>query len=190
MKAFSSLKAVLGRLRYLELTSVIRSKIQIHSLHTLERDIQSFFEASGIRFLGRLLTDEQASMGCLRKYRLLDLSFDVHGALPHTDPVDIRFLKEMGFLIDEKNNIDSGPILPGCDDAGLLLDLIKDLDKKTWTIKVFLQDPELRIAVAENRLSQLGLSFKQESYFPHELPIVDACLTNCSMIWLFKHLYL
>ncbi len=165
------------------------SKILIQSLPSIEKDVQTTLQASSIQFLGGLLTAEETNYGSLKKYRLLDLSFDTISPLPEAHSIDARFLKNVGYLPDAED-IKDGPILPECDDAGLLEELIDDINKKVWLVKVFLRDDELETAIEQHRVSDLLETFDLESYFPREFSVTDACLTNCDTVWLFKHFWL
>jgi hypothetical protein len=189
MKAFSAIKTVLRELKYLELTNVIGSKILIHSLATVEKEVQTVLQANTILFVGLLQTDEGTNQGSLKKYRLLDLVFDATSLLPETRSIDARFLKNTGYLPDTED-LKDGPIMPGCDDASLLEVLIDDINKKVWVVKMFLEDDELKNAIEQHRVAELSKTFDVSSYLSREFSVRDACLTNCETVWLFKHFYL
>jgi hypothetical protein len=189
VKAFTAIKTVVRELKYLELSNVIGSKILIQSFPSVEKDVQTALQARSIHFLRGLLTAEGTNYGSLKKYRLLDLSFDTVCPLPEADSIDAHFLKNVGYLSDTED-LKDGPILPGCDDAGLLEELIDAINRKAWMVKVFLEDREHETAIEQHRVPGPAETFDLESYFPREFSVKDACLTNCDTVWLFKHFWL
>lgn len=128
--------------------------------------------------------------GALAKYGLIDTEFAAPAALldhPTTER-GIPVARRMGFAPRRGERWDD---LPGAEDPYCFEELVRDLDQ--CRLKLFLQDgaPDdartARLIDAMRRKVPLALP---DDYFPSELRVVDACLTNSSFIWFNAHFYL
>jgi hypothetical protein len=128
--------------------------------------------------------------GALAKYGLIDTELAAPFALldhPTTER-GIPVVRRMGFAPRRGERWDD---LLEVEDPHCFEELARDLDQ--CRLKLFLHDgapddPRLaRLIDATRRNVPLALP---DDYFPCELRVVDACLTNSSFIWFNAHFYL
>ncbi len=128
--------------------------------------------------------------GALAKYGLIDTEFPAPAVLldhPTTER-GIPVVRRMGFAPARGERWDD---LAEVEDPCCFEELARDLDQ--CRLKLFLHDgaPDdarmARLAEAMRRKVPLALP---DDYFPCELQVVDACLTNSSFIWFNAHFYL
>jgi hypothetical protein len=94
----------------------------------------------------------------------------------------------MGFLPDKDKEDVSDAVFP---DAGIgfLEVMLDDVRENRLLLKILL-DSQGEYRGAQGAASEQWLNADPTQYFPCEFIVRDACLTNCSLIWLNKHFYL
>lgn len=179
----SVIKRLLRGLRYTELSHLIGLEIEIDSLEKLRNN------------LDKLLIEHKQPVASLlsehpdvpfRKYGILDLAFEVLNTDHPIDRKPARFLKEMGFLPDRAEVDDA--VFP---DAGIgfLEEMLEQTQSGKLMLKLFLRSRG-GYQGAKDRPVEEWLKMDLTKHFPCKFAIVDACITNCDLIWLNKHFYL
>ncbi len=125
--------------------------------------------------------------GAVAKYGILDLRFTAPGDMLASDvPAGVPLLRELGYLAGGE----AGPQNRVCDDPTCLEMLQQDLDEgRTWLL-LFLEGgrpgDDARVAGPDGQVS-----FRVAGgYLPRPFKVIDACVTNASGVWLWKHFYL
>ena len=126
--------------------------------------------------------------GAVAKYGILDLRFTVPGDLLAGDVLSgVSLLRELGYLPEEP----AGPQHPVCDDPAWCLEMLQDdLDKGLTWLRLFLEGGRPGEGAWVNGPGgQVSLRVP-EGYLPRAFRVTDACVTNASGVWLWKHFYL
>lgn len=182
----------LGRsLRYRSLPALIGQRVRLTSLADLEPALRAL-TMSWLPADARWEGNEHLE-GALAKYGLVDTELAAPVALlDHaTTQRGIEVLRTHGFLPrrgETWNEPDDKDLMLGC-----LADFADDFDPADAVLKLFLEDnvpaelrlPLLRDAIANNRPLVLPAA-----YFPRELAVTDACVTNARFIWFNDHFYM
>lgn len=179
----SVIKNLIRELRYSELRSLIGLEIEIESMDSAGESLR------------RLLLDLNQPVASLltehpdvpfRKYGILDIDFEVQSSDIPGGRKSVRFLKEMGFLPD-RADVDDG-VFP---DAGIgfLEEMLEQAKAGKLILKLFLRSKGTYQG-AKDRPVEEWLNMDLRQHFPCNFEIVDACITNCDLIWLNKHFYL
>jgi hypothetical protein len=165
-------------LRYQELAHLLGTQVTVASLETLESDIRS---ALKLPLLENAIWEVKADRflkGALTKYGLIDASFQVYSTWLGEDfQQGASLLEYLNFKPDETPSND-----------GLAYTVLESLADElqlglTW-LKLFLRaDPPPRL--------ETGHSSQElpADYFPKTFTIEDACLSNSSYVWFWKHFY-
>lgn len=129
---------------------------------------------------------QDLSVGAFLKYGLLDYDFAVVNSKLEPEAQRVRFLKDMGFLPD-KNDVDDAVFF----DAGIgfLEEMLDEVTQNKLLFKILL-DSEGAYRGAQVARNDKWMNVDPGRHFPCEFVVRDACLTNCSFIWLNKHFYL
>ncbi len=179
----SVIKELARGLRYRTVDQLVGLKVELTSIEKAPNEICSLIREHGIDVARKV---QDLSAGAFLKYGLLDYDFVVVNTELPTEPQRVRFLKEMGFLPDKKEVDDS--VFP---DAGIgfLEEMVDDVRKNKLLFKILL-DSQGSYRGAQGAPQEKWLNVDPDQYFPCEFIVRDACLTNCSLIWLNKHFYL
>ena len=119
------------------------------------------------------------------KYGILDYQFEVYGDYS-VEQQGVRFLKDLGFLLDKKDVDDSLFLDAG---IGVLEEMLDQVKSNKIFFKILL-DSQGEYRGAHVSGDKNWQSANPNEYFPCQFKMRDACLTNCSLIWLNKHFYL
>jgi hypothetical protein len=176
-------------LRYRPLPALIGRRVEIASIASIEgmvRDLASLY----LPFDARWQPPEMLE-GALAKYGLIDTELSAPEHLldiPDTQR-GLELMRELGFLVSAEELAELAEAL-GDGGEFCFEQLIADLDARSCVLKLFLQDEiafDARIARFKATALQLVLPV---DYFPRELVVIDACVTNARFVWFNKHFYL
>jgi hypothetical protein len=198
------LRKVARELRYRPLPGLIGTTVTIASAETAPETVTLALAkpfSHPIRFRG---PQEPWMTRSLAKYRLLDLTFAVDGL--RWEPSDcpgISTLKEFGFALHPDNlPEDQREYLKNDKDPTCLGELAGDIDQGQVLLRLFLEESPRRDALEHvKELMRAGkghlffggvndLRAALADFFPHQMAVSDACLTNAESIWFHKHFYL
>lgn len=177
------IKQLIRGLRYLTIDSLLGLELELTSIEKASDEIRAFIRQHGIEPVGGA---RDLSAGAFLKYGLLDCEyFDVvTDFVPESQRV--KFLKDMGFLPDKQDVNDA--VFP---DAGIgfLEEMVDEIRQDKLLFKIMLDS---RGAYRGAQGAQLDKCMRTDpnKYFPCKFVVRDACLTNCSLIWLNRHFYL
>jgi hypothetical protein len=178
----SVIKELVRGLRYRSVDQLVGIKLELTSIEMAPDEVCALIRQHGIEVAG--LRD--LSTGAFLKYGLLDYDFleVVTDFVP--EPQRVRFLKDMGFLPDKKD-VDDGVF----HDAGIgfLEEMVDEVRENKLLFKILL-DSQGAYRGAKGVPREKWMNVDPNKYFPCEFIVRDACLTNCSLIWLNKHFYL
>jgi hypothetical protein len=182
------LKKILRGVRYSPLPKLIDQHVEVHSIETIEADLLTAFR-NDLPPESRLISKERYYIeGALVKYGLMDVMFSVSSEyLDACPPITGKMLRDFGFALspEDRENLAQNSAEDFEEDTALWELLIEDLDKNQPIIKLFLGSPNHdAMGGLRNLLSGAKASF------PKKLLVRDACLTNSSSIWFWKHFYL
>ena len=179
----SVIKKLVRGIRYRTIEELVGQNMVLTSIEKGPEEICSLIGQHGIE-LSKDVRD--LSVGSFLKYGILDYDFDVVKTELEAEPQRVRFLKEMELLPDKKDVDDS--IFP---DAGIgfLEEMLDEIKKDELIVKVFL-DSQGDYRGGNGMPKEKWMNADPDQYFPCEFSIRDACITNCSLIWLNKHFYL
>ncbi|MBX9724668.1 MAG: hypothetical protein K2X81_24905, partial [Candidatus Obscuribacterales bacterium] len=170
-------------LRYREIGELIGQEVNFTSIEKAPEELCSIIRQYGINIES---TPRDFSSIPFLKYGILDYKFELASIDLSADSHRIRFLKDLGFLLD-KNEVDDG-IFP---DAGIgfLQEMLDEVRANNNFFKILL-DSQGAYRGAHTSGYKNWQSVNPNRYFPCHFKIRDACITNCSLIWLNKHCYL
>ncbi|MCW5821419.1 MAG: hypothetical protein KIT34_01370 [Cyanobacteria bacterium TGS_CYA1] len=176
----SVIKELVRNLIYKQIDDLIGLEIEVSSMATSSKEIQNKIEQYGYS-----LNYAENFEGGFLKYGILDLKFDLIETNSPIEKQSVRFLKDMGFLVDKVDVNDS--IFP---DAGIgfLQDMLDETKTNKLIFKIFLESTDYR-GIRDNPKQNI-MELNSEQYFPNKFVVRDACITNCTLIWLNKHFYL
>lgn len=131
----------------------------------------------------------------LAKYGIVDTSFDAPAALldhPATQ-IGVPVLRAHGMVPKRgERGDDLGSGLDGLDGRQCLEQLVEELDERRCALKLFLEDErpaELHNSVVISAAREGRPLALPRDYFPRELAVTDACVTNAPFIWFNTHFY-
>jgi hypothetical protein len=101
----------------------------------------------------------------------------------------VALFKELGFILPPEDRADFADMF-GDDDQLFFERLIEDLDAQSCVLKLFLEDGIGFEARMERIKATSPLLTLPSDYFPRELTVTDACVTNSGFVWFTKHFYL
>jgi hypothetical protein len=179
----SVIKELVRGLRYRTVDQLVGLKVELTSIEKAPDEVCSLIRQHGIELTGDV---RDLSAGAFLKYGLLDYDFVVVNTELAPDLQRVRFLKDMGFLPDKKDVDDA--VFP---DAGIgfLEEMLDEVRKNELLFKIIL-DSQGAYRGAQGAPQEKWMNADPDQYFPCEFIVRDACLTNCSLIWLNKHFYL
>lgn len=185
------LRGLVRDLRYRALPELIGRTVELASLKSVESSLRQLLEPllpPGAKWLVNSHLE-----GALAKYGLIDTSFVAPAALldhPSTEaggPV----LRAHGFAPPaEERPADGDPFF---EDPTCLEELADDLKEGVCVLKLFLEDGftwETRMAQAKAGSSKAILGRLPADYFPRQMKVVDACVTNAAFVWFHTHFYM
>ncbi len=179
----SVIKELVRGLRYRTVDQLVGRKIKLASLERAPGELCSVIRQHGIH-VDPVIQD--LSAGAFLKYGLLDYDFVVVNSELAPEPQRVRFLKSMGLLPDKKDVDDSVFFDAG---IGFLEEMVDEIRKNKLLFKILL-DSQGAYRGAQGKPKEKWMNADPNQYFPCEFTVRDACLTNCSLIWLNKHFYL
>lgn len=178
----SIIKELVRGLRYRQVDHLVGLKLELASIESAPDELCALIRQHGIE----VASARDLSTGAFLKYGLLDYEFleVVTDFVPESQRV--RFLKDMGFLPDKKD-VDDGVF----HDAGIgfLEEMVDEVRENKLLFKILL-DSQGAYRGAKGAPRENWANADPNKYFPCEFMVRDACLTNCSLIWLNKHFYL
>ncbi|MBS1989929.1 MAG: hypothetical protein JSS86_05465 [Cyanobacteria bacterium SZAS LIN-2] len=177
------IKELVRGLRYLTVDQLVGLKIEVSSSSSAAAEVRAAITAHGID-LGELVED--SGVMTFLKYGLLDYTFGVVKTDLVATPQRARFLKEIGLLPDKADVSDS--IFPD-GGIGFLEEMLGEVRANRLLLKILLDRDETD-GVVSRVYSKDWMHADAAPYFPCVFTVRDACLTNCSLIWLCKHFYL
>jgi hypothetical protein len=200
----SLLRKVAQEPRYRPLPELIGTKVIIESASTVPNTVA---EALTTLFPGPLRFIEPQEpwiTASLAKYCHLDLTFGVDGVEWRPgDALGAATLKKLGFALHPRElSENERQDLREHKDPTCLGELAEDINQGRSVLRLFLEETQRRELLdywkglmrdGKGHLFEGGVDQMKillEGFFPHELAISDACLTNAPFIWFHKHLYL
>ncbi len=179
----SVIKELARSLRYLEIGELIGQEVNFTSIEKAPEELCSIVRQYGINI--ESAPRDFSSIPFL-KYGLLDYKFEFPSDFL-ARPQSLRFLKELGFLLD-KNEVDDG-IFPDAG-FGFLEEMLDEVRANNTFFKIILDSQGAYRGAHASNYKKHWQSASPNQYFPCQFKVRDACLTNCSLIWLNKHFYL
>lgn len=180
----SVIKELVRELRYRRVEQLVGLKVKLTSIDNSLNEVRLLVSNCGV-VLGDSTSDSSGA-GTFLKYGLLDYEFDVVSADLVAERQKVRFLKDMGILPD-KEDVDDSFLPDG--GVGYLEEMVDVIKKGKLVFKVIL-DSRGTYQGAKGTPSEKWTKLDPDKFFPCEFVVRDACITNCSMIWLLKHFYL
>ena len=194
-------KAARG-LKYRPLQELIGTKVTIENVSSVPSTIGAMLEKAfslPVRFNG---SREPWITIALAKYRILDLTFIVDGVeWQPADKPGIALLKEFGFILNpDEIPEDVRQSLRQDDDPTCITTLDEDIGQSL--LRLFLEEVPRRSGAeyleeltraGKRHLLKGGVAEMEQfldGFFPHEMAVADACLTNADSIWFHKPFYL
>jgi hypothetical protein len=174
-------------LRCRPLQRLIVRAVMVRDLAAVEDAVRSALGPDlpeGCRLLG---PEPHYREGAVAKYGVLDLRFSAGEGLFGEDArTGVPLLRELGFLPGGGE----GPSHRVCDDPLCLETLRDDISEGRTFLLMFLEGGRPgeggRVAGPDGKASLRV----PEGYLPHPFLVADACVTNASGVWLWKHFYL
>jgi hypothetical protein len=204
MNSVSVLRKVAGELKYRPLPELIGTKVTIESVSSVPLNVATMLDRAlslPVRFSG---PQEHSITVALAKYRILDLTFIVDGfEWQPGDIPGIAILKEFGFILspdDISENVPQSKLED--DDPTCISTLDEDIGKNQFFLRLFLEEvPRRKSTEYLEELTKAGkrhllkggvaeMELLLDGFFPHEMAVSDACLTNADSIWFHKHFYM
>jgi hypothetical protein len=200
----SVLRKVARGLRYRPLPELIGTKLTIENVSSVPLNVGAMLDRAlplSVRFSGpqgRWITV------ALAKYRILDLTFIVDEVEWQTgDKPGTSLLKEFGFILNPDDiSEDVRQSMLKDDDPTCITFLDEDMGKNQILLRLFLEEVPRRdileyvkemVKTGKGQLFDGGAAEMEQlldGFFPHEMAVIDACLTNAASIWFHKHFYL
>lgn len=179
----SVIKELVRGLRYRTVDELVGGKLELSSIEKAPGQVCALIRPHGIELSSEV---RDLSAGAFLKYGLLDYDFVVVNSELAPEPQRVRFLKDLGFLPD-KQDVNDGVF----HDAGIgfLEEMVDEVRKNELLFKIVL-DSQGAYRGAKGVPQEKWMNADPDQYFPCEFIVRDACLTNCSLIWLNKHFYL
>ena len=171
-------KEVARRLRYRLLGHLVGRVIEVTDLDRIE-DAVRIALGPDLPVSCRLVGPEpRFREGVVAKYGILDIRFTAPNNMLASDvSAGVPLLRELGYLPGGE----AGPQNRVCDDPTCLEMLQEELDEgQTW----------LRLFLEGGRPGGHVSLRVPEGYLPRAFRVTDACVTNASGVWLWKHFYL
>jgi hypothetical protein len=205
----SVLRKVARGLKYRLLPELIGTKVTIESVRSVPFNVVAMLDRAlldralslPVRFSG---PQEHSITVALAKYRILDLRFTVDGVeWQPKDTPGISLLKEFGFIL--KPNDILGRVRQSVlehDDPTCINFLDKDIGQDQTLLRLYLEEvPRGKGTEYLEELTKAGkrrllkgsvaeMELLLDGFFPHEMAVSDACLTNADSIWFHKHFYM
>jgi hypothetical protein len=180
-------RGVARGLRYRPLEHLIGRLIEVADLAEVEHAVRLALGPDlpeGCRLVGPELRSRE---GAVAKYGILDLRFSAPAELLSGEArTGVPLLRELGFLPGGE----VGPQHRVCDDPTCLELLQDDIAAGQVYLRLFLAGgrpgEEARLAGPDG---QVHLRIPQ-GYLPRPFRVTDACVTNASAVWLWRHFYL
>jgi hypothetical protein len=200
----SVLRKVARGLKYRPLPELIGTTVTIENVSSVPSIIGAMLDSAlslPVRFSG---PQEPWITIALAKYRSLDLTFIVDEV--KWQPADIpgiAILKEFGFILnpdDLSENVRQA-MLEG-DDPTCITTLDEDIGKNQSFLRLFLEEVPRRkgteyleelTKAGKRHLLKGGVAEMErllDGFFPHEMAVSDACITNADSIWFHRHFYM
>jgi hypothetical protein len=177
-------------LRYRPLPALIGRRVALASLASIEEVVRGL-AWTYVPLDARWQPPEMLE-GALAKYGLIDTELAAPEHLldaPDTQR-GLELLKQLGFLVSPEELAELTEAFGGDGGAFCFEQLIADLDTRSCVLKLFLQDEiEFDTRNARNKPTRPRLNLP-DNYFPRELVVIDACVTNAGFVWFHKHFYL
>lgn len=180
----SVIKELVRGLRYRSIDTLIGHTLELTSIERAPGEVSAFIRHHGIEVAD--LRD--LSAGVFMKYGILDYEFNTVLTDIVPERQRVRFLKDLGLLLD-KSDVDDSMFF----DAGIgfLEEMVDETKENKLLFKIILdRQGERKVLSAPGPISNEWLNTAPNNYFPCEFTVRDACLTNCGSIWLNKHFYL
>jgi hypothetical protein len=198
------LRRTAQQLRYRPLPELIGSKVTIESAASVPNAVGAMLTNSfplPVRFIK---PEEHWITVALAKYRILDLTFAVENVEWQPDDIfGTSILKKFGFALHpDKLPEDQRQFMLEQNDPTCINELTDGIDRGETVLRLFfeaLPRQELIEYLKEMMRAGKGHLFEGgvpemelvlEDFFPHEMLVTDACLTNAAFIWFHKHFYL
>jgi hypothetical protein len=197
----SVLRKVARGLKYRPLPELIGTKFTIENVSSVPSTIGAMLDSAlslPVRFSG---PQEPWITVALAKYRIVDLTFIVDEV--EWQPGDIpgiAILKEFGFILSPDDiSEDVRQLMVGADDPTCTSTLDEDIGKNKLFLRLFLEEVPRRkgteyleelTKAGKRDLLKGGLAEMErllDGFFPHEMAVSDACLTNADSIWFHRH---
>ncbi|QQR59548.1 MAG: hypothetical protein IPG59_08695 [Candidatus Melainabacteria bacterium] len=178
----SVIKQLVRGLRYRAILEPIGQEVNLTSIEKAPEEICSIIHQYGISIES---APRDYSSDAFLKYGILDYQFEVSGDFS-VEPQGVRFLKDLGFLLDKKDVDDSLFLDAG---IGVLEEMLDQVKSNKVFFKILL-DSQGGYRGGHISGNKNWLSANPNEYFPCKFKVRDACLTNCSLVWLNKHFYL
>jgi hypothetical protein len=176
-------RGVAKGLRYRALKHLVGRAVEVRDLDGVEEAVRLALGPDlpdGCRLAG----EPHGREGTVAKYGILHLRFSAPDhVLAGEARTGVQLLRELGYLPAEEAR---GRV---CDDPTCLELLREDLDERRTWLMLLLEGGRPGV---EARVEGAGrVSFRvPEGYLPRPFVVADACVTNASGVWLWKHLYL
>jgi hypothetical protein len=182
-------------LRYRELSYLIGQTIIIHSVDSIEADLQpmlSTVSATGCKLAptsNKSHSRERFFRTALAKYDLLDLEFIAPQTLLDTSfKGGIKLLEALNLIHRHRKDeppLDEFAAEERIEDLNAVLtELNEDILQDSTILKVFLESSNHR-----TKIIRLPLELPDD-YFPRQFTVKDACVTNSGFVWISKHFYI
>jgi hypothetical protein len=201
----SLLRRVAKHLRYRPLPELIGTTVIIESAEAAPNAVGEVLATACLLPLRVLEPQQPWRTISLAKYRILDLTFAANSIdWKPEDNLGTSTLKQLRFAVhpDEVPEAERQSVKEH-EDPTCLTELAADLDKHQTILKAFLQAlprQDLLDYIKDTMRAGRGHLFFEsgigvmeallENFFPHEMVITDACLTNADLVWFHKHSYL
>jgi hypothetical protein len=180
-------RSVARGLRYRPLGHLVGRVVEVTHLDRVEDTVRLVLAPDlpdGCRLAGPELCYRE---GAVAKYGILDLRFTAPGDMLAGEVLSgVPLLRELGYLPGGE----VGPQNRVCDDPTCLEMLKEDLDEGRVWLLLFLEGgrpgDDARVEGADGHV----LFRVPDGYLPRPFKVIDACVTNASGVWLWKHFYL
>jgi hypothetical protein len=198
------LRKVARELRYRPMPDLVGRVVTINSAETAPSAIEQMLVGSfprRPRFIG---PEEPWMTISLAKYCILDLTFAVDGIeWQPSDDQGTSVLKQFGFAChSDELSEDQRRLISQNNDSTCISELAEDIDEGHRLLRLFLEEVPRRelldywkqlMKAGKGRLFEGGadeMKMLLADFFPHQMQLTDACLTNAEFIWFHKHSYL
>lgn len=179
----SVIKSLVRELRYCQIKSLVDTTIMLSSIEAAPAEVRAKISSLGIEIESIL---ENPGVLSFNKYGLLDFEYQVIKTSLPIERQSVRFLRDLGVLIDSHELLDS-VFIPD-DGVWFLDDMLQDIREEKLVLKIMLDcQSDFPVKLKDTSAS---LYDNPNKYFPSEFKVRDACITNCGLVWLCKHFYL